>query len=64
MPMPRSWGGPEVDMLQQVEILEVLARADASAAWCAMIGSDGGFYSASAGCPGWGRAGSRSGGSP
>jgi alkylation response protein AidB-like acyl-CoA dehydrogenase len=46
MPMPRSWGGPEVDMVQQVEILEVLARADASAAWCAMIGSDGGFYSA------------------
>jgi alkylation response protein AidB-like acyl-CoA dehydrogenase len=46
MPMPRSWGGPEVDLLQQVEILEVLSRADASAGWCAMIGSDGGFYSA------------------
>lgn len=47
MSMPRAWGGPEVDLLQQVEILEVLSRADASAGWCAMIGSDGGFYSAS-----------------
>ena len=29
-----------------VEILEVLSAADASAGWCAMIGSDSGFYSA------------------
>jgi alkylation response protein AidB-like acyl-CoA dehydrogenase len=47
MTMPRSWGGPEVDLLTQVEILEVLSRADASAGWCAMIGSDSGLYSAS-----------------
>lgn len=46
MSMPRSWGGPEVDLLTQVEILEVLSRADASAGWCAMIGSDSGYYSA------------------
>jgi alkylation response protein AidB-like acyl-CoA dehydrogenase len=46
MSMPRSWGGPEVDLLAQVEILEVLSRADASAGWCAMIGSDSGFYGA------------------
>lgn len=46
MSMPRAWGGPEVDLVRQVEILEVLARADASAAWCAMIGSDSGFFSA------------------
>jgi alkylation response protein AidB-like acyl-CoA dehydrogenase len=45
MSMPRAWGGPEVDLVQQVEILEVLSRADASAGWCAMIGSDSGFYS-------------------
>jgi len=44
MAMPRSWGGPEVDLLTQLEILEVLSRADASAGWCAMIGSDSGFY--------------------
>ncbi len=42
--MPRAWGGPEVDLIDQVEILEVLSAADASAGWCAMIGSDSGFY--------------------
>jgi alkylation response protein AidB-like acyl-CoA dehydrogenase len=46
MSMPRAWGGPEVDLLTQVEILEVLSRADASAGWCAMIGSDSGYYGA------------------
>ncbi len=46
MAMPRSWGGPEVDLLTQMEILETLSRADASAGWCAMIGSDSGYYSA------------------
>ncbi|MFD1522708.1 acyl-CoA dehydrogenase family protein [Pseudonocardia yunnanensis] len=45
MAMPATWGGPEVDICRQNEILETLARADASAAWCAMIGSDSGFYS-------------------
>ncbi|HEY7070915.1 MAG TPA: acyl-CoA dehydrogenase family protein [Acidimicrobiales bacterium] len=46
MPMPRSWGGPELDMLTQIDIIEELSRADGSAGWCAMIGSDGGFFSA------------------
>lgn len=44
MSMPRAWGGPEVDLLTQVRILETLSRADASAGWCAMIGSDSGYY--------------------
>jgi alkylation response protein AidB-like acyl-CoA dehydrogenase len=44
--MPRAWGGPEVDLLAQVEILEVLSAADASAGWCAMIGADSGYYGA------------------
>jgi alkylation response protein AidB-like acyl-CoA dehydrogenase len=47
MSMPAAWGGPEVDILTQVEIIEVISRAYASAGWCAMIGSDGGFYTAS-----------------
>lgn len=47
MPMPAIWGGPEVDILCQVEIVEAVSRAYGSAGWCAMIGSDGGFYSAS-----------------
>src|SRR5215216_5843428 len=47
MPMPAAWGGPEVDILRQVEIVEAVSRAYGSAGWCAMIGSDGGFFCAS-----------------
>jgi alkylation response protein AidB-like acyl-CoA dehydrogenase len=46
MAMPQAWGGPQVDLLAQVEILEVLSAADASAGWCAMIGADSGYYGA------------------
>ena len=45
MAMPTMWGGPELDACRQIEIIEMLSRADASAGWCAMIGSDGGYYS-------------------
>jgi indole-3-acetate monooxygenase len=45
MAMPATWGGPEVDICRQIEIIETLSRADASAGWCAMVGSDSGFYS-------------------
>lgn len=43
--MPRSWRGPELGLLTQIDVVETLSRADASAGWCAMIGSDGGYYS-------------------
>ncbi|MCO5972378.1 acyl-CoA dehydrogenase family protein [Actinoallomurus soli] len=46
MAMPRAWGGPEVDIRTQTEIIEELSAADGAAGWCAMIGSDGGFYTA------------------
>jgi alkylation response protein AidB-like acyl-CoA dehydrogenase len=46
MPIPRTWGGPEVDIRTQVEILEELSAADGAAGWCAMVGSDAGFYTA------------------
>jgi alkylation response protein AidB-like acyl-CoA dehydrogenase len=46
MAMPRALGGAEVDLINQVEILEVLSAADTSAGWCAMLGSDSGFYAA------------------
>ncbi|MGY1669162.1 acyl-CoA dehydrogenase family protein [Geodermatophilus sp. SYSU D00710] len=46
MPMPRTWGGPEMTLRQQVEVIELLSAADPSVGWCAMIGSDAGFYSA------------------
>lgn len=44
MAMPAAWGGPELDVCTQVEVIERLARADASAAWCAMIGTESGFF--------------------
>ncbi len=37
MNMPRIWGGPEMTAMEQVEVIEALARADASIAWCAFI---------------------------
>jgi alkylation response protein AidB-like acyl-CoA dehydrogenase len=42
MPMPRAWGGPELDPPTQFRVIEALAMADASVGWCAMIGCDGG----------------------
>jgi alkylation response protein AidB-like acyl-CoA dehydrogenase len=44
MAMPRAWGGPELDVCSQLGIIERLARADSSAAWCATIGSESGFF--------------------
>ncbi len=45
MNMPVDWGGPELTSMEQVSIIETLSMADASAGWCAMIGSDSGLYS-------------------
>src|SRR5215469_2155715 len=42
--MPRDWGGPEMRPAEQVEVIEELAKANASAAWCVMIGCDSGFF--------------------
>jgi alkylation response protein AidB-like acyl-CoA dehydrogenase len=46
MAMPRAWGGPELDPITQTRVIEEIARADGSAGWCAMINSDGGYFSA------------------
>jgi indole-3-acetate monooxygenase len=46
MAMPREWGGPELDPLSQIRVIEALSYADGSAGWCAMINSDGGYFSA------------------
>jgi len=46
MPMPRVWGGPELDPLMQFRVIEALAMADGSVGWCAMIGCDGGYITA------------------
>lgn len=44
MAMPARWGGPELPMLDQIEIVEALSYADGAAGWCAMIGCDSGYY--------------------
>ncbi|MEU7211390.1 acyl-CoA dehydrogenase family protein [Streptomyces sp. NPDC044989] len=44
MARPKAWGGPELDAVQQTEVIEALAQGDASAAWCAMIGMDTPIY--------------------
>ncbi len=44
--MPRSWGGPEMSLPDQIRLVEMLSAADPSVGWCVMIGSDSGFYSA------------------
>ena len=46
MAMPRVWGGPELDPLTQVRVIEALAMAEGSVGWCAMIGCDGGYITA------------------
>jgi acyl-CoA dehydrogenase-like protein len=46
MAMPRGSGGPELDALTQFRVIEVLAMAEGSAGWCAMIGRDGAYITA------------------
>jgi indole-3-acetate monooxygenase len=46
MVMPRAWGGPELDPLTQLRVIEALATAEGSVGWCAMIGCDSGYVSA------------------
>src|ERR1700751_5003760 len=46
MAMPRLWGGPELDPLTQIRVIEALAMADGSVGWCAMIGCDSGYITA------------------
>lgn len=42
--LPRARGGPEMTPRAQTELVEVLSHADASVAWCVMIGSDAPYY--------------------
>jgi alkylation response protein AidB-like acyl-CoA dehydrogenase len=44
MALPKALGGPELDPMEQTEVIEVLAAGDASAGWCAMIGMDTPLY--------------------
>jgi indole-3-acetate monooxygenase len=46
MVIPKSWGGPELDPLTQLRIIEALAMVEGSVGWCAMIGCDSGYVTA------------------
>jgi alkylation response protein AidB-like acyl-CoA dehydrogenase len=46
MTFGKRLGGPELDPIAQIELLEKISMADPSAGWCAMIGSDGGYATA------------------
>jgi alkylation response protein AidB-like acyl-CoA dehydrogenase len=46
MTMPHVWGGSELDLPSQLEVIEALSMADTSVGWCAMIGTDGGYTTA------------------
>jgi alkylation response protein AidB-like acyl-CoA dehydrogenase len=46
MSMPRAWGGSELDLPSQLEVIETLSIANGSVGWCAMIGTDGGYTTA------------------
>lgn len=46
MAFGKRLGGPELDPMAQLELIERISTADPSAGWCAMIGSDGGYASA------------------
>ena len=46
MQMPRSWGGPEMTIMESARVIEELAKADASIAWCSFIWADSGVYPA------------------
>jgi len=43
--MPQPWGGSELPLPEQLEVLEALSYFDGSVGWCATIGSAGGFIS-------------------
>ncbi|MBT2186585.1 acyl-CoA dehydrogenase family protein [Sphingobium nicotianae] len=44
MAMPAARGGPQMSLPEQIEVLEVLAAADASVGWCVKIGADSGYF--------------------
>lgn len=48
---PRAWGGPQMRVDDQIELVEYVARHDASAGWNVMILVDGGIYATQLGDP-------------
>lgn len=48
---PAAWGGPEMRVDDQIELIEFIATYDASTAWSAMILVDAGYYATQLGDP-------------
>lgn len=46
MAVAKERGGPELNSVQQTEVIETLSYGDTAAGWCAMIGMDTPLYSA------------------
>ena len=46
MSMPREWGGCEVDPMTQNRVIETIATASGSAAWCVMIAAANSYFTA------------------
>lgn len=46
MAVAKERGGPELNSMQQTEVIETLSYGDTAAGWCAMIGMDTPLYSA------------------
>jgi alkylation response protein AidB-like acyl-CoA dehydrogenase len=46
MGVPRAYGGPEIDPMGQVRVVEELARIEGSVGWLSMISSAGSFLAA------------------
>lgn len=44
MAMPRSRGGPQMTLAEQIAVIELLSSADTSVGWCVKIGADSGYF--------------------
>jgi len=44
MGFPERFGGPGLNSVQQIRIVETISYGDASTGWCAMVGMDAGMY--------------------
>ena len=42
--MPKEWGGPEIDPISQIKIVELLSAIDGSVGWATMLGLHAGYF--------------------
>lgn len=42
--MPREWGGPEIDPMTQIRVVEALSALDGSVGWSVMLGLHAGYF--------------------